>query len=308
MNRRGGNNRVRGLAASVAVLLLAGAGAAVAVHPGGPTTAIAGGRAGATGVGGTVLLDDEGPTGSTTVTVASPAVPTSAPAPSAPTSTTATTKPPTRSPATTPPPAPAGGTAATLPPGVPWPDLPPSTGIPNIPPSSSWSGERDGVRVQLRLDPPSPVAGQPVRFVIDYSSAEPCCTVMLGFGDGTDGFSLNNDRGACATAVPLTPGAHRAVATHTYAGAGSYKANLFVVAGDSCANPPALVNGAPQLVIHAVAFDACLGVGPGPAAQKGCSPFPPFGPDTLVSPVIDPFCQVRSDCTKASTPRPGWDA
>ena len=303
MSSNGGARPARALAACVAVLLAAGGWSALALDTTESTTISAGGRAGATGLGQAALLDEEAPTGSVAVTVAPLTVPTTAPEPAP--ATTTTIRRSTTSP-TTAKPGPVGGPAATPPPGFGWPNTPP-TGIANIAPTSSWSGQRDGVTARLRLDPPAPVAGQAVRFLVDYSSAEPCCTVMLDFGDGTPGFQLNNDR-VCGTSPPLIPGAHSVVATHTYAGAGSYKANLFVLAGDGCANPAPLVNGAPQIVIHAVAFDACLGVGPGPAVQKGCSPFPPFGPDTLVSPAIDPFCQVRSDCTKASTPRPGWDA
>jgi hypothetical protein len=276
MSPNGGRWPVTALAVCVAVLLAAGGWSALAPDTTESTTVSAGGRAGATGFGQAALLDEEAPAGSVPVTVAPPTVPTTAPAPA----TTTTTRRATTAPTTTKP-APAGGPAS--PSGLPWPDAPKPTGIPNVAPTSSWSDERDGVSARLRLDPPAPVAGQPVRFIVDYSSAEPCCTVMLHFGDGTEDYQLNNDR-VCGTSAPLKPGPHRAVATHTYAGPGSYKANLFVVAGDGCANPATLANGAPQLVIHAVAFDACVGVGPGPAAQKGCSPFPPFGPDTLLSP------------------------
>ena len=59
----------------------------------------------------------------------------------------------------------------------------------------------------------------------------------------------------------------------------------------------------PLPAFHGVALTACVAVGPGTAGQAGCSPFPSYGPNDLVSPVIDPFCQIRSDCTKASPPR-----
>ena len=96
------------------------------------------------------------------------------------------------------------------------------------------------------------------------------------------------------------------VKTHTFAAAGSYKLSLDAIADFPCKQlvGPGLPNP-PE--IHSVQLTGCIGVGPGPAAQKGCSPFPDFPPDMLVSPIIDPFCEVRSDCTKASTPRPGWN-
>jgi hypothetical protein len=299
---------VRLLAVAVSVLLPAGGLAALTV---GAPSAGREGRVGATALSASALDEEEQGSQSTQTTAV-----TIAPAPGVP-GAPPTSPPPAGGPRT---PAPTGATAQTsttrapkapagfpVPPGFPpLPMPPPPTGIPNIPPSSSWSHEEDGIRVRLRLDPPAPVAGQPMRFVIDYSSASPCCTVMLNFGDGTAGFSLNNDR-VCGTSPPLTSGAHTVAATHTYTAARAYKANLFLVRDDWCANPPPMVNGAPQIVIHDVSFDACLAVGPGTRGQAGCSPFPPFGPDSIVSPVIDPYCQVRSDCTKASTPRPGWD-
>jgi len=124
---------------------------------------------------------------------------------------------------------------------------------------------------------------------------------MLDFGDGA-GYSLNNG----APCGALTPGTHSVATTHTYAAAGAYKPVLGVIAALPCTS---LVGpGAPNPPeIHGTQVTGCIGVGPA-AAQKGCTPFPPFAPDQLVSPVIDPFCQVRSDCTKASTPRPGWDS
>jgi hypothetical protein len=285
---------VRALIASLAVLLPAGVWAAAAVNSGPSTTIAAGGRAGATGLASVLLAEDGAPV----VTVA-PATDVSTTTP-APATATTTTRPATRSTTTTKPPATTGSTV-TLPPGVPWPSLPPPTGIPNIPAGSAWESQNAGVTARLRIEPTAPMAGQPVTFFIDYSSAEPCCTVMVDFGDG-GGYSLNNG----VTCGELSPGPHKAVTTHTYAAAGAYKPTLGVIAALPCTS---LVGpGAPNPPeIHGAQVTGCIGVGPGAAAQKGCSPFPPFAPDQLVSPVIDPFCQVRSDCTKASTPRPGWD-
>ena len=297
MSRRGGDRRVLTLIASLAALLPAGGWAAVTVHREPATTVVAGGRAGATGLGSVDLLDEGGaPAPSTTVSVAPATVPASTPAPA----TTPTTRSP-KSATTTKPPAGTGSTA-TRPPGVPGPNTPPPTGIPNIPPAASWETEANGVTARLRIEPAAPVAGQPVTFRMDFSSAEPCCTVMLEFGDG-GGFSVNNG----ASCADLSPGPHSAVTTHTYAKAGSYKLTLGVIAAMPCMN--LIGPGAPNPPqIHGAQLTGCVGIGPGPAAQKGCSPFPPFAPDQLVSPVIDPLCQVRSDCSKASTPRPGWDA
>ena len=287
----------------VAVLLPAAVLAAVRVD--GPVSTLSAGddRLGTAGLGGAALLEAEAAARSA-AEAAGPlpegsAVTSSVPPPPPPSRPGSTTTPPGVRPT-------AGGTGsptATLPPGVPAPTGPPPTGIPNVSPASAWSGDRDGVSARMRIDPPAPVAGQSVRFLLDFSSAEPCCTVLLDFGDGSGGFSLNNDR-SCGTSPPLTAGPQRATAGHVYANPGAYKASLVVFAGDSCSQPPLAPGSPPPMpVIHSVSFDACLAVGPGTAGQSGCSPFPDFGPDSMISPVLDPFCQVRSDCTKASPPR-----
>ncbi len=281
----------RALAGCLAVLLPAGIWAATAVNGGTSTTIAAGARAGATGLGAVELDEDGPPALSPVITVAPAPVSTSTPAPAA---ATTTTRPATRSTTTTKPPA-ATGPTVTLPPGVPWPSTPPPTGIPNIPAGSAWENQNAGVTARLRIEPTAPVAGQPVRFLIDYSSAEPCCTVMVDFGDGSH-YSLNNG----VSCGELSPGPHKAVTTHTYAAAGAYKPVLAVIAALPCTswvgpgvpNPPD---------IHGTEVTGCIGVGPGPAAQKGCSPFPPFAPDQLVSPAST-LLPGRSDCTKASTP------
>ena len=302
MRRIHGGRAVGALSLTLAVLLAAGAWAAVTVDRPPPTTTIAAdGQAGATGLGSASLLDEqEAPAFSTTVTITAPATtPTSTPA-------TTTTRPPTR-PATT---TTLGGTrtTTTLPPGVPSPPILPPTGIPNIPPATSWQVENQGVRAHMWIEPAAPVAGQAVRFLIDYASAEPCCMVMLDFGDGSAGYGLNTSR-TCGEPSPLSPGAHSTATTHTYPAAGAYKATLSVMAKDLCPQGPIPPGSSPPTPdFDAVSATACIAIGPGTAGQKGCSPFPPFAPDQLVSPVIDPFCQVRSDCTQASTPRPGWDA
>ena len=290
-NRRNGVIRV--LVAAVAVLLPAGALAATTV--GSPTVA-RDGRVGATGLSAAELEEERArATSSTSVTV-TPAPPPPALAPPGPTTGPVPAAPTTR--------APPGATTPTLPPGAPLPPTgPPPTGIPNIEPASSWSVEGNGVTARIRLEPASPVAGQPVRFRVDVSSTDPCCTIMLDFGDGSNGFSMNNGR-PCESSPPLRPGPLSTVATHTYAAAGAYKASLNVFSGDSCANPP-LAPGAPPPppFIGSAAISACVGVGPGSAAQQGCSPFPTVGPGSIISPVLDPFCQLRSDCTQASSPR-----
>ena len=283
------NRRAFGaLAAATAGLLCSAVLAASAVER--PDAPAVDSRVGAAGLSQSALLDEQAAhrTTQTTVVVTLPPVPTSAGP--ATTTTTAKTARTTTSVATT----------ATLPPGAPLPSTPPPTGIPNMPAGSSWSNERDGVSARLRIEPSTPTAGQAVKFLIDVSSAEACCTILLDFGDGSDGFDVNNGA-PCGT---LPPGPKSATTSHVFASAGAYKATLTVLTGFACM-PPLQPGESPTLPpFHSVSLTACIAVGPGATAQQqGCSPFPTFGPDSIISPVLDPFCQVRSDCTQASPPR-----
>ena len=281
-----GRRAVPVVAVLVGVLLSAAAVAAATVDA--PATEPIGGRAGAAGLSRSELLDEQATTHTTQTTVAVTSSTVTVP----PTSTTTTTRPATRTTARP-------STAATLPPGVPAPVTPPPTGIPNVPAASSWSAERDGVRARLRIEPAAPVAGHPVRFFVDVSSAEPCCTIFLGFGDDSAEHSVDNG----APCGSLRPGARSVAVSHTYSSAGAYKAHLTVMTGFACTPPLAPGTPPPIPSFHSVSLDACIAVGPGASGQAGCSPFPEFGPDSMISPVLDPFCQVRRDCTKASPPR-----
>ncbi|HEX2047357.1 MAG TPA: hypothetical protein VHF27_06300 [Acidimicrobiales bacterium] len=276
------------VAALVAVVLGAALAGAVTVEP--PATQATDGRVGAAGLSRSELPVDQATSRSTETETTVPVTTSAHPAP---TSSTPATPPATRTTTTT------RSTSATLPPGAPNPLTPPPTGIPDIRPASSWSAERDGVTARLRIDPATPVAGQSVRFFVEASSAEPCCTIFLGFGDDSTEHSVNN--GASCGSLP--PGSKSLVVDHTYRSPGAYKARLTVMTGFECSPPLAPGASPPIPVFHSVTLDACIAVGPGTSGQGGCSPFPEFGPDSIVSPVLDPFCQVRSDCTSASPPR-----
>ena len=278
------------LIALIGLLLPAGVLAATSVAPGATSDA----QVGAAGFGVDGLFDERPTTtaaisSTTGVTVGAPS--SSTPPTTRPATTTTTARRP-------------GTTVATLVPGGPAPATTPATGIPNAPPASSWAGDgTGGVRARLRIEPAAPVAGQPVRFVIDISSPDPCCTILVGFGDGAGGWGLNNGR-SCETSPPLAPGPLTVSTSHTYTKAGAYKVILSAFSGDSCQHRILNPEEGPGLpFVGAVNLTACIGVGPGSAAQAGCSPFPEFGPDSIISPVLDPFCQVRSDCTQASPPR-----
>jgi len=285
------------LLAVVALLLPAAVVAAVTVERPSPVVHAGDDRLSPAGLSRSTLLEEEVAARSAELTAALPdGIPATSSLP-ADRPTASGSPPATQAPAPGP-----ESTVATLPPGVPAPTGPPPTGIPNVPPASEWSSEQNGVSARMRIDPPAPVAGQPVRFLLDVASAQPCCTVLLDFGDGSAGFALNNSH-SCQGPSPMTPGAHSAVTSHTYA-AGAHKVTLMVMAGDPCSQAPLPPGSPPPVpVSHGVSLTGCVAVGPGTAGQAGCSPFPTFGPDSIISPVLDPFCQVRSDCTQASTPR-----
>lgn len=263
---------MRALVACVALLLPAAGWSAATIDSGGSTTISAGGRVGATGLGHAAPLDEEPPAeaASTTVTL-----PTPASAPDATTVTTATTKPATKAPTPTKPPATAA-TTPTLPAGAPLPNLPPPGSVPNIAPASSWQVEHAGMRARMWMEPAAPVAGQPVRFTIEYSSAEPCCAVMVDFGDSSGGFWINGPR-SCDQPSTATAGSHRAVTTHTFAKAGVYR-GMITLARETCLPSPGTSPAPPPMVQpDAVSQMICITLGPGTAGQ-GCSLFPPFPP------------------------------
>ncbi|MGI8807800.1 MAG: hypothetical protein ACR2KK_08170 [Acidimicrobiales bacterium] len=121
--------------------------------------------------------------------------------------------------------------------------------------------------VRMRIEPASPSAGQPVRFVIDVSSAEPCCIILVGFGEGSA--NAANVTEVCSGTEELSPGASTFETTHAYAAPGAYRAILSVDAGGPCPQtaPPGGRAGTSDVII-----EACFAVGPGTAGQAGCTP------------------------------------
>lgn len=111
----GGTRAVRALVACLAVLLPAAGWAAATVEPQSSTTVVAGGRAGATGLGDATALEEEIAPSSSTVTVSPATVPAATPAPA--TATAPTTKASNTSRTTTKPST--GAAGATLPPAPP---------------------------------------------------------------------------------------------------------------------------------------------------------------------------------------------
>jgi hypothetical protein len=248
-------------ALAVAMVVLLGGGVlAVTTVDRQTTTVAADGRVAPVGLGDASLVEDE----AATVSVAPPVSPPNTTATTAP-STTASTTSSTRPSTTTTTSAPRTGATTTVSAG---------TSV-TTPPASSWRAENEGVSARMRMEPAAPVAGQPVRFFVDFSGELACCQVVLHFGDDTSDFRLNMD-GMCQGPSPLSPGAHSTVATHTYAKPGAYRVWLQVLDGDICTLPPNPAPGDP-IPLHNLDVRGCISVGPRSGADGGCEPAPnPF--------------------------------
>lgn len=236
---------VGALVAMIAVVLPAGVVAATAVDPK-PATLDA--RVGAAGLSHEGVAEDRRLSPTTVVTAVAPA-PVAILPPAVPSTTV-----PARSSSATVPPAPS--TVTTTSTVVPPTTSPPTTKAP-LPAQSSWSNVQRGVTANMRMEPEVPVAGEPVRFVIDVSAPPGCCIVHLSYGDGGETAGGGN----CEN--PTKPGV---TYFHTYASAGAYQARL-IIATFPCRGP----DGQPPVpAIYGTSIDACIGVGP--AGQAGCRP------------------------------------
>lgn len=260
--RSGGTWPVRVLVACVAVLLPAGAWSAATIDPRASRTV---GAAGFVQEG--VVEESPAPAIDRAVAstiVAPPPVPAMAPAPApAPTAppprVTTTTTAQARPAATT-------TTVATLLPG-----LPP---IPILqPPVNSWSNSTNGVTAHLRMEPASPLPGQPVRFLLDVVAPGACCAMNLSYGDGV---VSPNPGGGCDSPTTRT-----ATLTHTFTSPGDYELFLVVITFPC---DPKMVDGAfvpPPL--YATSIKTCITVGLRLIGQPACAPFNHFGPGTVYS-------------------------
>jgi hypothetical protein len=243
---------MRILVTSVALLLPAGAISAIVVDSPASTS----------DASGRDVVQAAAPGHTSTSTTAVPVPATSSPT-STVVATTTTRRPPTAATATT-------AKAVTTTPAR--PTRPTIQTIPiaptpaNLPPATSWQAEKNGVSVRIRIEPASPIAGQPVLFVIDIVSAQPCCIILVGFGEGSLGAS--NLAEACSGAEPMTAGASTFDTSHAYAAPGAYRATISVDT-DPCpfTTPPVGRAATPDVTV-----EACFAVGPGTAGQAGCRP------------------------------------
>lgn len=235
--------------AMIAVLLPAGVLAAATVVP--HRAGAGAGRVGATGLGVEVVVDGQpagqtpSPTVVSTTVAPRPAVVMPAlPVTTLPRSTSTTLRPLATTTSTV---------AATG-----------QTTVPPAAPPSSWSKTANGVSVSMHIEPAQPVAGQPVKFVVDEVSAPgPCCVVLLNFGD-QDGGPLNGGTGGGNTCESTT--SYRGLAvTHTYAKPGAYQIYL-----DAFIHPCGDGPGGVVSDVGRIGLPACITVGPSTAGSPRC--------------------------------------
>jgi hypothetical protein len=247
----GGHGAVRVLVALIALLLPAGALAATSIDAGEPASQP--GRVGAAGFAQEALVDEEASPDravqvSTTVALPPPPSLTVSTLPSVP-------KPPPALPGL--PPTTAPPVASSPPPNL--PPLPPPPTIKPLPPASKWSKTANGVSVRMHIEPASPVAGQPVTFVIDELTAPAaCCIIHLSPGLGTT-VPLATTCGDAASRAGLSY-------THTYPEAGVH-AFLLMVLTTSC---PDGTGRAEQKI--GLDLRGCITVGPDAARAKKTVP------------------------------------
>ncbi|MGI8983762.1 MAG: hypothetical protein ACR2HM_04395 [Acidimicrobiales bacterium] len=241
--------------------------AATTVRPG---PAPDGSRVGAAGfvheaIGGGATLDEPAApvavTSSTAPRPTVPAPPPAAPSPPPPSPVPSTVPASTTSPARTGP-----TTNSTLLPA-------PGSGAT---PTHRWSKTANGVSVSLRMEPATPVAGQPVTFYVDEVTAPlTCCIVHLSFGDEGEGDLISGTAPSCAGASTSRTGLS---ITHTYAKPGPYEISLVVV---TVPCQLTVVDGKPvPPPITGTGITACITVGPGAAGAPGCSPYNHFNPQS----------------------------
>lgn len=229
---------VMSLVACLAVVFGTGVVAAAAVRFDGSTTVVAG----PAGLSEPSLVEDPVPSttssSTTAVSVARPTVPSTSTTVARPVVTTSTT-------------------STTVAPST---STRPTTTTTTVPVPSRWSGTDRELTVTVRMEPAAPVAGVPVRFVVEASDYPGCCLGAMAFGDesGTEAFNL--ERGC------LQPRSTKAVVTHTYAEPGAYQASVSAVV------LPCSIRGSDDGVAYwaqgrSVTSNACVGVGPGPEAR-----------------------------------------
>lgn len=267
MRLRGGGSAVRALLVSLAVLLPAGVLAAASVEPAGPTTIVAGNRAGAASVAVDAVPADQAPSST-------------APATSTSSSVVATVAPARSTTTTRPVPRPTSTTAAAVPASTAPPTTAQATTTTIKPQQSSWYGEDRGFTVRWTMQPAAPRVGEPVTFTVSMSPFFGCCLAPVQFDDGVRASGLEVYSHCDGT------GTTRGSGTRTFAAPGYYGVNL---AGQTfpCAPEDGLAPTDPMdpHSMRGVTFRACIEVAPRPGDQT-----PPVGePGCPLVPIRFPF-------------------
>jgi hypothetical protein len=257
MRRHGGGRAVWPLIASLAVLLPAGVLAVVASGDPGSTPILAGDQVGAAAVGLAPVPDEPVVTTTTTLSSTTSTARTVVPTSVQPTTTTTTRRPPTTTTTSTR----ASAPTSTL----------PATTVATTPLPSRWSATSGQMSVSVRMEPPAPVAGQPVTFTVTVAPGVGCCLgATIAFGDEDDIPATGPDdhyvpvSQACGSQTPVS-GAR----AHTYAEPGPYRAIVRVIGLECLPVPDA--NGVPTGDFAGVVIRMCVGVGPGSEA-RACAP------------------------------------
>lgn len=220
-----GDRRARvAIAVAAAVLLVAGAVAALTHDGSGHKTSLHAGEATTTS-SSTTLSTDLLPAAVSTTTTAPPVtVPTTTTHTVAPRPTTVSTR--AASPAVS------GTTQPTHEDYGPRP--PDAVNFPYEPGKSEWVYETRGLRMVLDVSPAKPRPGEPVHFTLHATDDTlNCCGFVLDFGDG-DTFEYQNGW-SCPQGGP-PPGTFSTETDHTYA-TGNPKEFLFYTTTESCASP-----------------------------------------------------------------------
>ncbi len=239
----------------IAVLLLAGVLAAVTVESPVPDPDR---RVGTVAVAQESLLDDD---------AVGPAIVTStrAPVPPAPTTTIGTPSAPMT---TKPKAAVAPASTTTLLSGVARVPVP----NPN-PPTSTWRNTSGDVTAHMRMEPATPLPGQPVHFYVDVMAPTACCAVNLSYGDGT--------MAPIPPAGCEFPRARTLTFTHTFASPGNYE--LLLVNSTFPCDGRVVDGRLIQPPIYGSSIQTCIGVGLADPSRPACEPFRHFAGNTAVS-------------------------
>lgn len=243
---------IQSVVLAVLVAALLSAGVVVATARAGSERAAGDARA-ASLAAATALDDGPPPPAPTSTTQTSVVTPTTARAatPSTPATPPRPSTKPTPAPATTKAPARAAGASIEQPIGSYGPRDPSTVTVPYQAGQSSWSGVSNGIALKVTMQPASPKAGEPIRFVLEATApTATCCQSHVWFGDGF-GWPTGLDMRECDAHALVK----RSEVVHTYNAHGRREI-MFSAFANGCAGD------GPQGTLFA-SFDVAPGAGTG---------------------------------------------